>query len=104
MAKQSHTNSKHLVELIESATAPAIAMLAAVDRFAFLGVINTGLPEHEARAALISALPTVKRDDIAIADEEAVRVLQRVEQADAPGKEEARARIARIRSEHRWNW
>ena len=57
MAKQSHTNSKHLVELIESATAPAIAMLAAVDRFAFLGVINTGLPEHEARAALISALP-----------------------------------------------
>ena len=76
MAKQSHTNSKHIVELIESATVTAIAMLAAVDRFAFLGVINTGLPEHEARAALISALPTVKRDDIAIADEEAVRVLQ----------------------------
>ena len=56
MAKQSHTNSKHIVELIESATVTAIAMLAAVDRFAFLGVIDISLPEHEARAALISAL------------------------------------------------
>ncbi len=34
--------------------------------------------------------------------EQATRVLQRVLQADVPGKEEARARLARLQSEFRW--
>lgn len=76
MAKKSLKNSKHLVDLIESATLPAIAMLAHVDKFAFLGVLDASKSEDVARSTLIDALPSVKREDIAIADEEAVRLLQ----------------------------
>jgi TolA-binding protein len=36
--------------------------------------------------------------------EAAVRVLQRVEQADVPGKVEARTRLQRIQAEYRWHW
>ena len=76
MAKKSLKNSKHLVDLIESATLPAIAMLSHVDKFAFLGVLDTSKSEDVARSTLIDALPSVKREDIVIADEEAVRLLQ----------------------------
>ena len=76
MAKKSLKNSKHLVELIGSATLPAIALLSKVDKFAFLGVLDASKPEDVARSTLIDALSSVKPEAIAIADEEAVRLLQ----------------------------
>lgn len=76
MAKKSLKNSKHLVELIGSATLPAIALLSKVDKFAFLGVLDASKPEDAARSTLIDALSSVKPEAIAIADEEAVRLLQ----------------------------
>jgi len=76
VAKKSLKNSKHLVELIGSATLPAIALLSKVDKFAFLGVLDASKPEDVARSTLIDALSSVKPEAIAIADEEAVRLLQ----------------------------
>ena len=76
MAKKSLKNSKHLVDLIESATLRAISVLAQVDQFMFLGVLDASKPEDIARAALIDTLASVRREAIAIADDEAVRILQ----------------------------
>ena len=76
MAKKSLKNSNHLVELIGAATLPAIALLSKVEKFAFLGVLDTSQPEDVARSTLIDALSSVKPEAIAIADEEAVRLLQ----------------------------
>lgn len=78
MAKKSHKNSKHLADLIESATVPAIRLLAQVDKFALLGGVDASLPEDQARAALREHILTLKREDITIADQEAVRLLQLV--------------------------
>lgn len=78
MAKKSHKNSKHLADLIDSATVPAIRLLAQVDKFAMLGGSDTSLPEDQARAALREHILTVKREDVTIADQEAVRLLQLV--------------------------
>ena len=78
MAKNSHKNSKHLADLIESATVTAIRLLAQVDKFAMLGGIDASLPEDQARVALREHVLTVKREDITIADQEAVRLLQLV--------------------------
>jgi hypothetical protein len=49
VAKKSLKNSEHLVELIGAATLPAIALLSKVDKFAFLGVLDTSKPEDVAR-------------------------------------------------------
>lgn len=76
MAKRSHKNSKHLAELIESATVNSIRLLAQVDKFAIFGSIAASLPEDQARAALREHILTLKRDDVTIADQEAVRLLQ----------------------------
>lgn len=76
VAKKSLKNSKHLVDLIESATLRAIAVLAQVDQFMFLGVLDASKHEEIARAALIDTLASVRREAIAIADDEAVRILQ----------------------------
>ncbi|MFZ6848145.1 hypothetical protein [Undibacterium sp. RuRC25W] len=76
MAKKSQKNSKHIADLINSATVRSITLLAHVDKFAFLGVIDTSKPEPLARADLLEAMPSVKREDITIADQEAVRLLQ----------------------------
>lgn len=78
MAKKSHKNSKHLADLIDSATVAAIRLLAQVDKFAMLGGTDTSLPEDQARAALRAHILTVKREDVTIADQEAVRLLQLV--------------------------
>lgn len=78
MAKKSHKNSKHVADLINSAPLPALALLAQVDKFSFLGVLDSSKPEHQARADLLDHIPTVKREDITIADQEAVRLLQLV--------------------------
>lgn len=78
MAKKSHKNSKHLADLIESATVTAIRLLAQVDKFAMLGGIDASLPEDQARAALREHILTLKNDDVTIADQEAVRLLQLV--------------------------
>lgn len=76
MAKKSLKNSKHLVELIGSATLPAIALLSKVDKFAFLGLLDASRPEDVVRSTLTDALSSVKPEAIAIADQEAVRLLQ----------------------------
>ncbi|SFM94166.1 hypothetical protein SAMN05421880_1632 [Nitrosomonas nitrosa] len=78
MAKKTLKNSKHLVELIGSATLPAITLLSKVDQFAFLSVLDASQPDDSARSTLIDALSSVKREAITIADEEAVRLLQLV--------------------------
>lgn len=78
MAKKSQKNSKHVADLINSATLSSISLLAQVDKFAFLGVLETSKPEHQARAELLECIPSVKREDITIADQEAVRLLQLV--------------------------
>lgn len=74
--KKSLKNSKHLVELIGAAMLPAIDQLSKVDKFAFLGVLDTSKPDDVARSSLIDALSSVKPEALAIADEEAVRLLQ----------------------------
>jgi len=76
VAKKSLKNSKHLVELIGSATLPAIALLSKVDKFAFLGLLDASRPEDVVRSTLTDALSSVKPEAIAIADQEAVRLLQ----------------------------
>lgn len=78
MVKKSHKNSKHVADLINSATLPALSLLAQVDKFAFLGVLDATKPEHQARSELLESIPSVKREDITIADREAVRLLQLV--------------------------
>lgn len=78
MAKKSQKNSKHVADLISSATLPALTLLAQVDKFAFLGVLDAAKPEHQARSELLECIPSVKREDITIADQEAVRLLQLV--------------------------
>ena len=78
MAKKSQKNSKHVADLINSATMPALSLLAQVDKFAFLGVLDATKPEHQARSELLECIPSVKREDITIADQEAVRLLQLV--------------------------
>lgn len=76
MAKKTLRNSKHLVELIGSATLPAIALLSKVDQFAFLSVLDASKPDDSARSKLIDTLSSVKREAITIADEEAVSLVQ----------------------------
>lgn len=63
---------------INSATLMSIPLLAQVDKFAFLGVVDTSKPEHRARADLLESIPSVKFEDIAIADQETVPLLQLV--------------------------
>ncbi|SFL92258.1 hypothetical protein [Nitrosomonas communis] len=76
MAKKTLRNSKHLVELIGSATLPSLALLAKIDPFAFLSILDASKPEDSARSTLIDDLSFVKREAITIADGEAVRLLQ----------------------------
>ena len=78
MAKKSQKNSKHVADLVNSSTLMSISLLAQVDKFAFLGVLDAAKPEHEARSELLECIPSVKREDITIADQEAVRLLQLV--------------------------
>ena len=78
MAKKSQKNSKHVVDLINSATLTSISQLARVDKFTFLAVLDTFKPEHLARSELLECIQSVKREDITIADQEAVRLLQLV--------------------------
>jgi len=73
--KKSLKNGKHLVDLLEAAMLPAIRMLATVDKFAFLPLPANTLPDAEARAELIAALPDVEPITLAIADQEATRLL-----------------------------
>ena len=82
--KKSRKNGKHLVDLLESATLPAIFLLATVDKFSFLSPLETTLPDAEARAALLEHLPEVEPLALAVADQEAVRILD----------------LARFRTEH----
>ncbi len=76
MARKSQKNSKHIVDLINSSTLPAISLLAQVERFAFLNMLDAAKPEHLAREDLLEGITSVKREDLTIADQEAVRLLQ----------------------------
>ena len=53
MVKKSHKNGKHRVELIGSATLPAIAQLSKVDKFAFLGLRDSSKSDDVARSTLL---------------------------------------------------
>ena len=79
VAKKSQKNSKHVADLVNSSTLMSIALLAQVDKFAFLGVLDAAKPEHQARSELLECIPSVKREDITIADQEAVRFLQPIQ-------------------------
>ena len=57
MAKKSQKNSKHVVDLINSATLTSISQLARVDKFTFLAVLDTFKPEHLARSELLGKPP-----------------------------------------------
>lgn len=81
---KSRKNGKHLADLLESATLPAIRTLATVDKFAFLSPIEANLPDAEARAAVLARLPSVEPLALAVADQESVRILD----------------LARFRTEH----
>ena len=78
MAKKFQQNSKHLVDLINSTSLHAIALLAQVDKFAFLGVLDMTKPEPHARSVIVECMSDVKREDITIADQESIRLLQLV--------------------------
>lgn len=82
--KKSLKNGKHLVDLLESAMLPAIRLLATLDKFAFLPLPANQLPDAEARAELIAALSEVAPVTLAVADQEAMRILD----------------LARFRTEH----
>ena len=73
--KKSLKNGKHLVDLLEAAMLPAIRMLATVDKFAFLPLPDCLLPDADARAQMIAALPDIDPVILAIADQEATRLL-----------------------------
>ena len=66
MAKKSQKNSKHIADLINSATLPSLLLLAQVDKFAFLGALDASKSEPLAREGLPSkprwctTLPTTK--------------------------------------------
>jgi hypothetical protein len=78
VAKKFQKNSKHLVDLINSTSLHAIALLAQVDKFAFLGVLDMTKPEPHARSVIVECISDVKREDTTIADQESIRLLQLV--------------------------
>ncbi|GAB1394792.1 hypothetical protein MASR1M60_29560 [Rhodocyclaceae bacterium] len=73
--RKSLKNGKHLVDLLESAMLPAIRLLTSLDKFAFLRLPAHDLPDAEARAELIAALPETDPVTLAMADQEAMRIL-----------------------------
>ena len=82
--KKSLKNGKHLVDLLDSAMVPAIRMLATIDKFAFLPIPTAALPDADIRAQLVAALAEADPIALAVADQEAMRVLD----------------LARFRTEH----
>lgn len=76
MRRKSLKNSKHLVDLIESATLPALNLLVTAEQFAFLRTALATAPAGEEKVMLCDALSSARKEDIAIADQEAVRLLQ----------------------------
>lgn len=76
MVRKSPKNSKNIVELIHSATLPALLLLAQEDKFAFFAMLDPAQPEDEARAGLLEHIAQIKPEDISLADQEAVRLLQ----------------------------
>ncbi len=79
MSKKSQKNSKNIAELMNSATVQALVLLAQVDKFTFLGMLDVSKPEDVARAELLESILSVNREVITIADQEAVRLLQLVQ-------------------------
>ena len=79
MARKSQKNSKHIVDLINGATLSALTLLAQVDKFDFLSDLDVTKSEHQARQDLLDGLSKVKREELTIADKEAVRLLQLVQ-------------------------
>jgi hypothetical protein len=56
VAKKSQKNSKHVADLLNSATLTSISLLARVDKFTFLVVLDTSTPtliKEDARNALL---------------------------------------------------
>ena len=69
-------NSKHLVELIYSATISSLLQLATVNVFSCLKPIDLNKPDAQVRATIRQRLAALPLDVLSIADQDAVRLLQ----------------------------
>jgi hypothetical protein len=76
MARSVHHNCKNLVELIHCTPLPALADLAQQAVFAFFALSDPPCPLHKRRAQLLRRLRQLEPASIALAEHQAVRLLQ----------------------------
>ncbi len=74
--KNSLKNCKHLVELIDTATPDALALLSPVECFGFLATLDHGRADHEIRSDLKATIAGLRPEMVAIANQESVRLMQ----------------------------
>ncbi len=74
--KDSLKNCKPLVELIDASSPDSLVTLSVVDCFGFLSTIDLQAAANEARSAIKQQLQHLRPDVIALANQEAVRMLQ----------------------------
>lgn len=74
--KNSLKNCKPLVDLIDTATPAALALLSPVECFGFLSAVDRTRPDHEIRSDIKTTIASLRRDVVAVASQEAVRLLQ----------------------------
>lgn len=75
MAKRTHKNCKHLLDLLEAADLPALHILGEAKPFDFLAGIDTTLDGPAFREAASHLLAELPREAVVKADQEAVRIL-----------------------------
>lgn len=74
--KNSLKNCKPLVELIDTATPDALALLSPLECFGFLAALDRSQADHEIRSDLKRTITGLRPEVVAIANQEAVRLLQ----------------------------
>lgn len=74
--KDSLKNCKPLVELIDASSPDSLVTLSVVDCFGFLSTIDLQAAANEARSAIKQQVQHLRPDVIALANQEAVRMLQ----------------------------
>lgn len=74
--KNSLKNCKPLVDLIDTATPAALALLSPVECFAFLSGVDRAHADHDVRSATKTIVASLLREVVALANQEAVRLLQ----------------------------
>lgn len=75
MAKKSIKNCKHVVDLIHHLTVPALRLLASVEQFTFLENLDWEQSAPEVRQAAVDRLAGLAQEQIVLADQAAIRVL-----------------------------